>query len=109
MLLFKPHHIPLIQAEEKTESRRMWDENQKRVKTNSIHQIKTKIFEKQDLGRIHIHFLGREHLLDITEEGAKREGNYTRGTYLEEFHRIYPDAGGNPMVWVVGFSYLGRE
>jgi len=108
MLLFKPYHIPLIQAGEKRETRRMWGEKP-RVKLNSVHLIKTKIFTKENFGAVQILSLRWEALLDITDEGAKREGNYTRESYLKLFREIYPDAPENPKLWVIGFTYLEAE
>ena len=106
MLLFKPYHIPMIQSGEKCESRRMWEKA--RVKIGSDQLIKTKIFTKDNFGKVNIMKLVHEPLLNITEEGAKREGNYTRDEYLKLFHEIYPDAPENPMVWVIGFIYLAE-
>ncbi len=108
MLLFKPYHIPLIQAGEKRETRRMWGEKP-RVKINSKQMLKTKIFTKENHGYVRILSLVHEPLLNITEEGARREGGYTREQYLKAFHEIYPDAPDNPLVWVLGFTYLGPE
>jgi len=107
MLLFKPYHIPLIQNGEKDVSRRMWEKA--RVKIGSEQLIKTKIFTKENHGRILIKALHQESLLDITEEGARREGGYTREGYLKLFREIYPGAPENPVLWVVGFIYLGKD
>jgi uncharacterized protein YqfB (UPF0267 family) len=105
--LFKSYHIPLIQARVKVDTRRMWPEDGPRVKVNSKHLIKTKIFTKENFGAVQILSLRWEPLLDITEEGAKREGNYTRESYLKLIREIYPDAPENPKLWVIGFAYLG--
>jgi hypothetical protein len=85
----------------------MWE--QPRVKVGNVHQIKVKLFTKEYQGKVRILSLVHEPLLNITEEGARREGGYTRESYLKEFHNIYPDAPENPMVWVLGFTYLGVE
>ncbi len=107
MLLFKTYHIPMIENGLKTETRRTWD--QPRVKVGNIHQIKVKLFTKENQGEVRIDYLRQENLQDITEEGARREGGYTREQYLKLFREIYPDAPENPKLWVIGFTYLGPE
>lgn len=102
MMLFKPEHIRAILLGAKTESRRMW--NAPRVKVGSLHQIKDRIYTKDHFGYIEITGLRKEHLLDITPDGAYREGMYSRDYYLELFHRIYPKAGENPELYVVSFK-----
>ncbi len=106
-MLFKPEHIPLIIIGEKTESRRMWEKA--RVNVGSFQQVKDKIFTKEHFGYIEILSISKEHLLDITEEGAKREGNYSRENYIALFYKIYPDAGENPELFVISFRYVGKE
>ena len=105
MLLFKANHIDLIQKGWKTVSRRMWVKP--RVKVGSYHQIKTTIFTKEHFGYVKIDKLYLEHLSDITDLQAAREGNYTKHEYLKLFHELYPDAGDDPMLWVVEFTYVG--
>lgn len=106
MMLFKPEHIEMIVAGTKTETRRMW-KDLPRCHVESVHQVKRLIFTKDHFGYIFIWRIQRDHLNDITEEGAKKEGGYTREEYLNLFHRIYPKAGDNPEVWVVSFKYIG--
>jgi hypothetical protein len=108
MMLFKQYHVPMIRAGAKDESRRMWGDKP-RVKEGSYQQVKTKIFTKDHYGYIKIGRVYQEHLLDITEEGARREGEYTREEYIRLFHEIYPDAGDNPLLWVVEFVYSGHK
>ena len=107
MLLFRPHHIPMIRDGRKTESRRMWEKA--RVSEGSYQQVKKLIFTKEHFGYIQIRKLYRQHLLDITEESAQREGGYMRAEYLRAFHEIYPGVGENPELWVLEFEYIGME
>ena len=107
MMLFQPHHIPLIQDHTKTQSRRMWDIA--RVKEGSFQQVKTKIFTKEHHGYLKVEKVYRQQLLDITEEDAQKEGGYTREKYLAEFRRIYPHVQANPLVFVVEFEYVGMS
>jgi hypothetical protein len=85
----------------------MWE--QSRVVVGNVHQVKVKLFTKENQGHVRILTLVHEPLLNITEEGAKREGGYTRESYLKAFREIYPDAPENPLVWVLGFTYLGDD
>lgn len=106
MLLFKPVHIQMIQNGIKVETRRLWEKC--RVKVDSTQLIKTQIFTKENFGRVAIMYCRQELLLEITEEGARREGNYTRDEYLKLWTEINPKSPDNPLVWVVGFIYLGK-
>lgn len=107
MLLFKPYHIPLVINGSKPDSRRMWDVQ--RVNVGSFQQIKTRIFTKEHFGYIEILGIRKEPLNDITEEGARREGGYTREEYIKLFHEIYPHAGENPSPFVLTFRYVGMQ
>jgi hypothetical protein len=103
MLLFKPEHIPLIKEGWKTQTRRLW--KKPRAKVGSVHQMKTHLFGPS-LGKLRIERVWRERLLDITEEGAKREGGYTRESFLKKWFEINPKSPKNPLVFVVDFRYL---
>lgn len=72
--------------------------------------------------RILINYIGKEKLLDITEEGAKREGFESKRAFLIYFYTLYKDRKEvrtrwpfcfslddgkelwNPDVWVLGFE-----
>ena len=107
MLLFKPEHISMIQDGMKKETRRLWEKP--RAKVGAIHLIKTKLFTKENFGKVRIEYRRHEQLLNITDEGAWWEGRYTREQYLKLWKEINPESPENPWVWVVGFTYLGRE
>ena len=105
MLLFKPAHIAMIQAGKKVETRRIWARPM--VKVGAVHLLKTRLFTKDNFGRIRIEYLRQESLLSLTDSMAYWEGCYTRAEYLKVFREIYPDAPVDPMVWVIGFRYIG--
>ena len=105
MLLFQPEHIEKNINGEKTESRRLWEKQ--RVKEGSLQQQKKKIFTKEHFGYLRIEKVHQELLLDITEEGAKREGGYTIEEYLKLWFEITPDSPPNPLVFVLRYHYHG--
>jgi hypothetical protein len=89
MLLFKPEHVEPIQTFLKTETRRTWDTP--RVTVGSFQKAKTKMLSTDYFALLYITGVHREFLMDITEEGAKAEGGYTRASYLDKFFEIYPE------------------
>jgi len=107
MLLFKKEHLEPIYSGLKTQTRRLW--KKQRVKVGAIHQIKLKLFDKKNYGRVIITDVKKEKLLDITEEDAKSEGGYNRKTYLEKWFEITPSSPPNPEVFVVNFKFKKGE
>lgn len=103
MLLFKPKHIKPIKKGIKTETRRIW--KKQRVKEGSLQKAKTRMLSKEYFALLYIEKVHQEHLLDITEEGAKREGGYTRDEFLKVWDEINPGtpSASNPLVYVVKF------
>lgn len=106
MLLFKPYHVEPILKGIKTETRRIW--KKQRVKKGSIHKAKIKMLSKEYFALLHIDNINTEHLFDITEEGAWKEGGYTRDEFLKIWDEINPKvlANLNPLVYVIRFHVL---
>ena len=86
MLLFKPEHVQPILDGRKTETRRIW--KKQRAKVGSVHLAKTKMLSKEYFAKIKILDVYQERLINITEEGARREGYPSRAAYLDAFRRI---------------------
>lgn len=104
MFLMRPEHIQMSLTGNpcwKTETRRLW--KKRRAKPNSIHQLREKLFGPSK-GKVHVLLVWREHLLDITEGGAKREGGYTRESFLKRWFEINPKSPANPMLFVVRYE-----
>jgi len=104
MLLFQPEHIQMNIDGRKTETRRLWIKPRARV--GSLHQQKTD-FTKKHYGYLAIEQVFQEPLLNITEEGANREGGYTREQYLTLWFKINPNSPPNPLVFVIRYHYHG--
>lgn len=94
MFLFKPHHVDMIKAGTKTQTRR----NHKafRAKVGAIHQVRTELFGKP---HCHIKVLRRwvERVRDISKDDANAEGGYSREDYIKglcEMHKgkLTPDS-----------------
>lgn len=103
MLLFKEYHVDLILRGIKTQTRRIWKKN--RCKPGTIHKAKTEMLSKESFAELHITDVHQEHLLDITEEDAMKEGGYSRKEFLEIWDEINPKTPSetNPNVYVVTF------
>jgi len=104
MILFKPEHIKLIQKGIKIQTRRIW--KKPRCKPGSIHKAKTEIFSKEFFAELFIIDVRKEHLLDISEKDAFREGGYTREEFLRKWDEINPKnpSSTNSEIYVVTFN-----
>src|SRR5436309_6265670 len=80
MLLFKPHHVPLILAGDKTQTRRKWPKGP-RAKVGSIHECKTQLFGGRPFARVRVLKVYQERLGDMPEEDYRKEGLYTRESF----------------------------
>ena len=111
MLLFKPEHVKPILDGTKTQTRRIW--KRARAKAGSVHKAKLGLFSKEFFALLKIKAVWREEFHSITEEEAKKEGGYTRESYIKKFFEINPkaykltDQGRIPFnVWVVEFELV---
>ena len=86
MLLFKPEHVGPILEGRKTETRRVW--SKWRCNVGSIHLAKTRMLSPEHFARLRILARWEQHLGDITDEGARREGYNSREEYLRKFAEI---------------------
>jgi hypothetical protein len=112
MLLFKPEHVKPVDSGLKTETRRIW--KKKRCKVGSIHKAKTKMLSKNYFALLKIKAVWKEEFHCITEEGARKEGGYTRDAFIDKFFEINPKIaeltgeGAVPFnVWVIDFEKVG--
>lgn len=106
MLLFKPHHIEMIQDGRKTATRRDW--KTARAKVGAVHLIKTKMLSTENHGQVEILNVYQERLGDMTTSEAEAEGYKTVEEYRAEWERINRAGSWDPdkRVFVVEFKYL---
>lgn len=108
MLLFKPEHVDMILAGQKTQTRRL---GKKRWKVGGVHACYTRPpFAKggaEPFCRVRIVKVQAELLWSITAEDAQREGYESAGQFTDAFwaiNRRLWDEDPNPLVWVVTFE-----
>lgn len=92
-LLHKPRHVPLIfVTREKTETRRIWDDEKNRPRVGSVHIITTEYYQRREeaAGWVRILDVYQEPLGAMTEEDFEAEGGYTE----EEFKAVWRDING---------------
>jgi hypothetical protein len=111
-MLFKPHHVLLIENRIKTQTRRVW--KRRCVRVGGVYPVKLRLFGpgSEPHGWIRVLAIREELLLNISDEDAVAEGGYTRERFLESFAdvdrgRHWPYTGLR--VTVVTFEYVGRE
>lgn len=108
MLLFKPHHVVMIQQRRKRATRRLW--KKPRAKRGAVHLVKTKMLSKEHHGKVRIDRVWKQRLLEISEEEAWAEGEYTREEYIDVFKALHPGLEeANPELYVVEFTYLASQ
>ena len=113
-MLFKPYHIEMIRNGEKTVTRREWDDNYHGPNVGTAVAAKTDLFAPDDECDCYIRITGKreEALGDITEESARREGEYADiEEFREGYEEVYGDGAWDPekVVTVVEFEYVGRQ
>lgn len=107
MLLFKPHHVPLILNDTKTETRRIW--GRRRAVPGRVHKAKVKMLSKKVFARLLILDVFPQRLGDMTEADAQAEGGYTLARYRVEFYRINGVWDPDLVVSVVKFKRVGAR
>jgi len=113
-MLFKECHIPMIRSGSKTITRREWADNYASPNIGTVVAAKTDLLTPDAECDCFIRITGKreEALGDITEESARREGNYDG---IEDFRagyeEVYGESSWDPekVVTVVEFEYVGRE
>lgn len=113
-MLFKDYHIPMIRSGSKTVTRREWDDNYHGPNAGTVVAAKTEMFKPNDECDCFIRITGKreERLGDITEESARREGDYDG---VEDFKQGYEEVYGpgswdpDKVVTVVEFEYVGES
>ena len=110
VLIFRiPGHKALILGGRKTATRRV---KEPRFHEGSVQPAVTRLYEKP-FARLHIERIYQQHLGEMTEADAWKEGEYT----LEQFRRIWtspkPEGLGyewdpNFKVWVIEFGLFEK-
>lgn len=105
MILFKQEHVPLILSGAKTQTRRT---GSLRWKVGALHQCRTRMLDVDStFAVVRILGVGKEMLMDISEDDARAEGYDSAPDFLAAFVRINKmpvaqDVG----VWVVEFELM---
>ena len=105
MILFKHHHVKPILSGEKTATRRKW--RKRRVRVGSVHQCKTALYTKDYFARVRILNVYCERLGDMTLTDYRKEGGYTKKTFIEVWKQINGSYEPNENVWVIEFELIG--
>jgi len=105
VISFKQHHVKPILSGEKTATRRKWKKC--RVRVGSVHQCKTgALFTKDYFARIRILKAYRERLGDMRRTDYRKEGGYTKKSFIEVWKQINGSYNPNERVWVVEFELI---
>lgn len=106
MILFKPHHVPMILEGRKTETRR---NGKRRWNVGAIHQAKTDYSAGSMFARLKIESVRRQFLGWITAAGARREGYPSVAVFRAAWEKIHGDWDPTNIVWVVRFHLVRSE
>lgn len=106
VILFKPYHVPMILAGNKTQTRRKW--KRPRVKVGNVYQARTALFGKP-FAHLRVKRIHREKLKDISEAAARAEGYPSKMRFVEMWAKNF--GGVSDRVWVVEFERVagGKE
>ena len=115
MILFKAVHVPLILADVKTQTRRLWPHGC-RAKAGSVHWGQTSFRPDSRFARLHIKRVWQECLGEISHADSRAEGYPNAHEYLKAFHEINRVpliaekrvAVENGIVWAVEFERAAR-
>ena len=80
-----------------------------RVKLGSIHKCKTALFTKDYFAKVKIIRAYEERLGDMTPADYRKEGGYTKKSFIEVWKRINGSYDPNEFVWVVEFELIGSK
>jgi uncharacterized protein YhfF len=113
-MLFKPRHIEQIRTGEKTVTRREWKEDYSGPNVGTVVAAKTELFKPDDECDCYIRITGKrtEALGDISQESARREGEYDGvEDFRSGYERVYGEGAWDPkkIVTVVEFEYVGES
>lgn len=113
-MLFKDYHLPMIRSGSKTVTRREWAENYNQPNEGTVHIASDEMFKSDDEADCYIRILEvyDQPLGDMTDEDARREGDYEdMDDFREGYERVYGDGAWDPekVVTVVEFEYVGTE
>ena len=100
-MIFKPDHVTLIQAGQKTQTRRL---GKCRWVVGHVYRITLGWYDKIPQCYIRVLDVHQDRLGNITEAEARREGYHSVESYRSAWERIYK-AKWDPelLVWVVTF------
>lgn len=99
VILFKPYHVPMILAGNKTQTRRKW--KRPRVKVGNVYQARTALFGKS-FAHLRVKRIHHEILKDISEADARAEGYAGRHAFITRWEMGFGKA--SDLVWAVEFE-----
>lgn len=109
MLLFKPEFVNPILTGQKTQTRRVWKGQKRRVKVGSIHLAKTYMFSSEFFAKLMIENTHKERLGDLSEEDALKEGGFSLNEFVEVWKRINGHYNPDLIVWVIEFNVVNED
>lgn len=104
-MIFSSSTIGKVLDGSKRETRRLIRRDKPPVEAGRVYAIQPGR-GKEAVGQFYVKGVHKERLLDITEDGARREGFPDREAFLREFARLNPGELANPEVWVIEFSLM---
>lgn len=104
----------MIRSGSKTVTRREWSENYPGPNVHSVVAATTELFVPNDEADCFIRITDRyrQHLGDMTDEEAQREGDYeTLFDFIDAYEAVYGELAWDPkkVVDVVEFEYVGER
>lgn len=106
MLPFKSRHINPILTGQKTQTRRVWKGQKRRVKIGSVHLAKTWMFSSKHFAKLLIRNAHKERLGDITEEDALKEGYNSIRDFVQDWKKVNNSHDPDLVVWVIEFEVV---
>ncbi len=106
MLLFKPFHIEPIRNGLKTSTRRRW--KRCRVRTGSIQRCQTALFTKDHFAKVRIRRTSQQPLNEMKDEDYRKEGGYTKQSFIDAWRRINGSYDPLEVVWVIEFENVEK-
>lgn len=109
-MLFRDYHLPMIRSGSKTVTRREW--NRRQVVPGNVYIASDKMFTSDEEADCYIRVLEvhKQALREMTDEDARREGDYEDlAEFREGYERVYGEGSWDPekVVTVVEFEYIG--
>jgi hypothetical protein len=112
-MIFQSEHREQIRTDEKTMTRRQWDDNRvtvgKTYRATRGGNVEQGMFTPRSECNcfIRVTDVYREALGEMDAADARREGSYTLAEFRDAWQAINGEWNADEQVWVVAFEYAG--